>query len=380
MKKLLILVIIIGCNRTKENVQQKDQSSLDKQTRAQVFVQYASAFDIEYDQGYKVVTLNTPWQGSSSSLKYVLRHKDTPVIDSIKSLGQEIIIPVENLVCNSTSQIVLLEELGLIDRLKGFPQTQYIYSPQIIERVKNGSITDVGIEAKMNIEGVLAIDPDMVMAFNTGRENRQLNKLKELGIPVVINADYLETSALGRAEWIKFMSVFFDKEKEANSYFDRMVNKYDSLVSLVNDVDKVNVFSGSLYGGSWFMPAAKNYGALLISDAGGEYLWNNDDNTGWLNLDFEVVYEKAQSTDVWIGVGGFESLSQLKEADPRYADFKAFKNRRVYSYVNRVNEAGANDYFESGVLKVDIVLADHIKMIHPELLPDYELYYYKQLQ
>ena len=376
----MILIALIGCNSTKEKIKNKDQNSRIKLINEQVSVEYATAFDIEYGDGYKLVTLKTPWQGSSSSLKYVLRHKENSLADSIKNLGKEIIIPIERLVCNSTSQIVFLEKLDLVDRLKGFPQTQYIYSPQIIEKVKSGSITDVGIEAKMNIEGILAIEPDVVMAFNTGNEDRQLNKLEELGVPVVINADYLETSALGRAEWIKFMSVFFDKEKEANFYFENTVFKYDSLASLVDDVNEVTVFSGSLYGGSWFMPAAKNYGALLIANAGGEYLWQNDNDTGWLNLDFEVVYEKAHSTDVWIGVGGFESLSQLKEADPRYADFKAFKNKRIYSYVNRVNEAGANDYFESGVFQADVVLADHIKMIHPELLPDYKLYYYKRLE
>lgn len=376
----MILIALFGCNSTKEKIKYKGQNSSVNFINEQVSVQYATAFDIKYGDGYKLVTLKTPWQGSSSSLKYVLRHKDNFLVDSIKNLGKEIIIPIERLVCNSTSQIVFLEKLNLVDRLKGFPQTQYIYSPQVFEKVKNGSIADVGIEAKMNIEGIMAIEPDVVMAFNTGNEDRQLNKLEELGIPVVINADYLETSALGRAEWIKFMSVFFDKEKEANSYFENTVLKYDSLASLVDDVNNVTVFSGSLYGGSWFMPAAKNYGALLIANAGGEYLWQNDNNTGWLNLDFEVVYEKAHSTDVWIGVGGFESLTQLKEADPRYAHFKAFKNKRIYSYVNRVNKAGANDYFESGVLQAHVVLADHIKMIHPDLLPGYKLFYYKQLE
>ncbi len=76
----------------------------------------------------------------------------------------------------------------------------------------------------------------------------------------------------------------------------------------------------------------------------------------------------------------FKSLDQMKDVDARYADFKAFKNKKVYTYTARVNEAGANDYFESGNVKPDLILADHIKILHPKLLPNYKLYYYKKLE
>lgn len=376
----MICLLAVGCTGVSRNERVENSPFEERRTIKEISIDYASAFTVDYQKGYKIITVGTPWQGSRDSIRYVLRHKHTPRNEEIAALGQEIIVPVEKIVCNSTSQIVLLEALDAIEKLKGFPQTQYIYSPDIIDRVKSGHIREVGIEAKMNIESILEIDPDMVMAFNTGMEDRQINKLKELGVPVVINADYMEKSMLGRAEWLKFMSVFVDKEGEASEYFQKVATRYDSLINLVAGIEKVEVFSGSLYGGSWYMPGGQNYGALILSSAGGDYLWGSDDNTGWLNVDFEVVYEKARSADIWIGVGGFESLKALRDADSRYSDFRAFKNKQVYSYVNRVNDQGANDYFESGIIRPDLILADHIKMLHPELMPGYELYYYKQLE
>lgn len=128
------------------------------------------------------------------------------------------------------------------------------------------------------------------------------------------------------------------------------------------------------------MPAGKNYGANVIASAGGDYLWKENEETGWLNLDFEIVFEKAWDADYWIGVSNFNSLKELKDSDERYGDFEAFKKGAVYTYMNRVNEKGANDYFESGNVNPDRLLADHIKIMHPELLPDYELYYYLKLE
>ena len=97
-------------------------------------------------------------------------------------------------------------------------------------------------------------------------------------------------------------------------------------------------------------------------------------------MDFEAVYSRAANADIWIGAADFKTLNELARADARYRDFKAYQNGQVFAYNARVNQYGANDYFESGVAKPDLLLKDHIKMIHPELLPDYQLYYYRQLE
>lgn len=372
------LITVIACNP----IQKKEpiENSSKTENLGPIKVEYAVGFVVRYSEGYKIIELPNPWQGSRSPLTYVLRNMETPKVDSISDLGHEIIIPLESIICNSTSHLSLLEVLGLETKLKGFAQTKYVYSTQINQLIDSGLVAEVGIEAQMNVEQILDINPDAVMAFSTGQENKQLNKLKELGLNVIMNADYMESTLLGRAEWLKFIALFFDKEIEANLYFDGLVNRYDSLINIVK-VDKYpKVFSGTVYGSTWFMPAGQNYNAILINDAGGNYLWSDDKGTGWLNIDFEAVYEKASEAEYWIGASDFKSLKVLKSVDSRYADFNAFKWNQVYTYTNMINRKGANDYFESGNVNPDKILADHIKILHPELLPDYVLYYYKRLK
>lgn len=375
----LLLYLLTACNSIK-----KEQSISKKDTPFSAFekakITHATGFTVQYSNDYKIIRLLNLWQGSSKSIIYVLRHNSTSINDSIVQLGKEIIIPLKSIVCNSTSHLVLLEALGLENTLKGFAQTKYIYSEKINTLVDYGQVQEVGINAKMNVEKILEINPDAVIAFNAGQENKQLTKLKKLDINVIINADYMEKSLLGRAEWLKFIALFFDKEKEANEYFNQLTTRYDSLLIITKTIDKPTVLSGIVYGDTWFMPAGKNYNAKLINDAGGQYMWQDDSGVGWLNLDFEVVYDKAAKVDYWIGVADFKSLADLKNADARYADFDAFKKGNVYTYTARVNVAGANDYFESGNINPDLILADHIKILHSELLPDYELTYYRKLK
>ena len=373
----LILFAVFACNPAQK------KESIENHSKAESFgpvkVEYAVGFDVRYSEGYKIIELPNPWQGSRSPLTYVLRNAETPKIDSISDLGNEIIIPLESIICNSTSHLSLLEVLGLETKLKGFAQTKYVYSPKINQLIDSGEVVEVGIEAQMNVEQILDISPDAVMAFSTGQENKQLNKLNELGLDVIMNADYMESTLLGRAEWLKFVALFFDKEVEANLYFDGLANRYDALINIVKMEKYPRVFSGTVYGSTWFMPAGQNYNAILIKDAGGKYLWSDDNGTGWLNIDFEAVYEKASEAEYWIGASDFKSLEVLKSVDSRYADFNAFKLNQVYTYTNKINSKGANDYFESGNVNPDKILADHIKILHPELLPNYDLYYYKQL-
>lgn len=369
----LCLLVLASCKDQKPS-----ESSLTAQNSADI--QYAERFDVKYQDGIKMITIDQPWQGSKEPIQYLLytdsipsKYLKDPSLVKIKT-------PVKTIVSNLTTQLALMSELGVANRLIGFAQTQFIYSPAILESVENGTVKEVGPDGSLDIESILDLNPDIVLAFSSGTENRQLEKLKELGINVVMNAGYMETSLLGRFEWIKFLGHLTGTEARATEVFDQKVQVYDSLMQLVKDRPQPTVITGTLYGGTWYMPAGKNYGANITAAAGGDYLWKEDQSTGWLSLDFESVFERGYNADYWIGVASYTSLDQLKQADDRYAEFEAFKKGNVYSYMARVNDAGANDYFESGNVNPEKLLADHIKILHPELLPDYELYYYMKLE
>jgi iron complex transport system substrate-binding protein len=197
---------------------------------------------------------------------------------------------------------------------------------------------------------------------------------------VVINGEYLERDPLGRAEWIKFTSLFFGKEKVADSVFNMIETEYNTTRDKVAAVEqKPSVLCGTVYGDAWFMPGGENYAAKLLKDAGSNYLWASDSTQGWLEISFEAVYDKAKNADLWI-VGSFDTFEQLKAADQRYALFKPFETKQIYNYNARIGAKGGNDFLELGYMRPDIILKDLVKIGHPELLPEHELYFHARLR
>jgi iron complex transport system substrate-binding protein len=231
------------------------------------------------------------------------------------------------------------------------------------------------------MERLATLKPDFVMAYSLTGELGQFKKMEELGIPVIMNAEYLEKHPLGRAEWIKFMALFFNKEEMADSIFQQIELAYTSTQRIVENVpDKPTVMSGIVYGDTWFLPGGRNYAAQLFKDAGCSYLWSDNESNGFLELSFESVFEKAHRADLWIGVASFQSLHEIEKADERNTHFDSFKNGNVYTYDYRKGAKGGSEYLELGYLRPDLILNDLVKIAHPELLPDEELYFHKKLQ
>jgi iron complex transport system substrate-binding protein len=209
---LLVILIIVSCNSKKGL-----PSSEAKQTN----LKYAEGFSVRNEGNVKFVTITNPYPGATSSYQYLL----VPVGESIPTHDDrtEVIrIPIKKIVCTSTTHIPLLDYLNETDALIGFPTTDYISSVPMRKRVDAGLITDLGIDKGMNVELLYSLSPELVMSYTMTSDLGQLKKVKELGIPVVINAEFLEKHPLGRAEWIKFMALFFNKEKEADSVFNEI--------------------------------------------------------------------------------------------------------------------------------------------------------------
>jgi iron complex transport system substrate-binding protein len=233
----------------------------------------------------------------------------------------------------------------------------------------------------MNIELLYSLHPELVMGYTMSNDLGQLKKIQELGIPVVINAEYIEKHPLGRAEWIKFVALFFNKENEADSVFNGIEKEYLTTLELAKQVNyKPTVLSGIVYGDAWFMPAGKNYAARFFNDAAMDYLWKETDSNGYLELSFESVYAKAKEADLWIGVGSFNSLKEIQATESRYGLFKPFQQKQVYSYNARTGAKGGSEFLELGYLRPDLILKDLVKIAHPELLTDYQLFFYKKLE
>jgi len=368
---LLVMLMIVSCNPKQEQT-----SDAAKETQ----LKYAEGFSVRNEGNIKFVTITNPYPGATSGYQYLL----VPIGESIPAHDDNIEVirtPITKIVCTSTTHIPLLDYLNETNALIGFPTTDYVSSEKMRTRIDENLVTDLGIDKGMNIELLFSLSPELVMSYTMTSHLGQLKKIKELGVPVVINAEFLEKHPLGRAEWIKFMALFFNKEKEADSVFNEIEKEYLNANALVKDIaERPTVLSGIVYGDAWFMPAGKNYAAQLLKDAGTEYLWKDTDTNGFLELSFESVFEKAKDADLWIGVGSFNSLAEIKAAESRYTLFKPLKDKQVYTYNARKGAKGGSEFLELGYLRPDLILKDLVKIAHPQLLPDYELFFHKRLE
>jgi iron complex transport system substrate-binding protein len=348
---LFYFCMLLGCEKN------KPINKLHETLSSQSLV-YATKFNIQEDH----LSVMEPWPGSKSAIDY-----------TFESIPQRVVV-------TSTTHLPYLELLGLEDKLVGFVGTNNIYSEKINGHLKSGKIVELGINGKINLELLLASQPDLVIAFDLGGESTTLDKIVEAGIPIVYNSDFLEETALGRAEWIKFFGYVFDKSKIADSIFSCMVERYQYLKSLTQNVtERPSVFSGVVYGDTWFLPGGKNWSAQFIKDAGGTYVWEDNLSSGWLELSFETVLDRAREARFWIGVASINTRTELMAQDARYELFEAYQEQRIYNYNKRIGNNGGFDFFESAYARPDLVLADLIRILHPELLPNHSTYYFQKI-
>ncbi|MBL0742355.1 ABC transporter substrate-binding protein [Chryseolinea lacunae] len=377
MRKFLIVIVLgaMACAGRKT-----EQAVVETHDTSTLALTYASGFRVRYEGNAKHVEVTHPFPGAVTGYKYLLVPRDQPIPTHADD-EKVIRIPLQSIVCTATTHIPLLDYLHESDKLVGFPTTDYISSEVMRKRVDAGDIQELGVDKGLNLERLAVLNPGVVMGYTTSSDYGQFKKVEELGLPVVLNAEYLEKHPLGRAEWIKFMALFFNKEKMADSIFQAIEKNYLATKAIAQPIaKKPTVLSGVVYSEAWFLPGGKNYASTILSDAGCDYLWSEDPSNGFLQLSFESVYEKAHDADLWIGVGSFASLPEIKAADKRYTRFKAFQQDQVYAYDARKGAKGGSEYLELGYLRPDIILNDLVKIAHPEALPTHELFFYRQLK
>ena len=346
---------------------------------ARVRIRYARGFTVEYSRDHKIVTVLNPWRGSRVRFRYILVQRGTP--PPPEAGGAQIIeVPVRSIVSLSATYLAPMQMLGIQGSLVGLDRFKYVYSPEIRSRIREGKIFELGEASTLNIELLLELAPDLIMTPSLGQEGDVHPKLMETGFKVAINADYMESSPLGRSEWIKFLAVFFNLEQKAEQVFDAIADDYEKLVEKTRSIPaRPTVFTEAPYQGSWWVPGGRSYMATLLSDAGARYIWSDDRSTGSVLLDFESVFEAASQAEFWLNTGTWNSLAAGLAVDERFREFGAFQAGDVYNNNARVNKFGGNDYWESGVARPNEILADLIRIFHPALLPSHQLKYYRRL-
>ena len=380
---LLLAMCLGSCNVTgvKEKGHTDDAENVDP-TRStyeqEVIPRYAQGFELAYKDQYILVDIRDPQNEESASFHYALVKRGTRPTGIPK--GYTVIeLPVRSVICMTSLQLSNFIKLGALDKVVGITSTRHLFNKEMNRRLEEGKTMRIGIEGNFDNEVVMSMNPDLILVSPFKRGGYE--SLRDVGIPLIPHLGYKETTPLGQAEWIKFVALLLGMEEVGNERFATIEKRYDELRSLLTtDSAKRRpvVFSGELRGGNWYAVGGRSFLAQLFKDAGADYFLKDDQRSGGVTLDFETVYNRADEADYWRIVNSYPgafSYEALKEQDPRYADFRAFKKRGVI-YCNMRD----TPFYESMPTEPEVVLADLLHIFHPELLPDHEPVYYTLLK
>lgn len=368
---LFLALIMVACGNRQENI---NEFVSDVYTPV-----YARGFSISGAEGKRstLLTVSNPWQGADSVVVSLFISRDgEPVPDGFE--GQVIYGDAARVITMSSTQIAMLDAIGESRKVVGVSGLGFISSPGI--RSRRDSIGDVGYDSNFNYELIMSLDPDIVLLYGVNGASPVESKLMELDIPFIYIGDYLESSPLGKAEWMVALAEIVGRRDDGEKHFKEIAQSYNSLKELVSNAveDVPKVMLNAPYGDTWFMPAEDNYSVQLIRDAGGEYIYGRNRSGISVPIDIEEAYMLCSDADIWLNPGSAGTLAELAVACPKFTDTDCFRSGHIFNNTRRSTSGGGNDYYESGVVNPDMVLRDLVKIFHPGLVHE-EFVYHKQL-
>ncbi len=373
-KLILFSLLVLGLSQCKKT------ENIAKATVNENEIIHAEGFSlVEYDD-FSILKVKNTYPEAEETFTYVLHKSEVTLPDSLQKFTA-IQIPIQKIIVTSTTHIPSLEMLGVENTLVAFPTLKYISSETTRERIDQGKVREIGKNQSLNTEVILDVNPDVIVGFSVDGDLKTYKNLEKSGQKIVFNADWTEKTPLGKAEWIKFFGALYDKKEKANLEFETIEESYNKALKLAQQAEiKPTILSGAIYDDQWFLPQGDSWAALFLKEANGNYLWADTEGTGSLALSFETVLDKAKDADFWIGPGQFSSIEEILKDNPNYKFFKAVETKNVYSYSSKKGKTGGVIYYELAPNRPDLVLKDIIKILHPEVLPNYELFFFEQLQ
>ncbi len=342
-------------------------------------IRYAKGFSINKHDGFSVLKITNPWPKANKSYTYILKEKNGIIPDSLEGFTT-IQIPIQSIIVTSTTHIPSLEMLNVENSLIGFPNLNYISSEKVRNRIDANKVKEIGRNQVLNNEIILDLKPDLIVGYGIDNNNPAYDNLEKSGLKVIYNGDWNEQTPLGKAEWIKFFGALYGLDKKAETIFNQIEKDYKITLELAKQaLSKPTIMCGEMYENVWYLPQGNSWSSLFLKDAITNYLWANTTGTGSLSLPFETVLEKAKNAEFWFQ-GSFSSLQEMQNSNIHYNQFDAFKNKKVYSFSSKKGKTGGAIFYELAGNRPDLVLKDILKIVHPEILPEYELFFYKKLE
>jgi iron complex transport system substrate-binding protein len=331
----------------------------------------ATNFTLSYHDSYQVLTVKQPYpHGRPESYVLVRCGAPAPRLPADLAGAQRITIPVASLYSASTTQLGMIAELQRARVVTGVADTADVVDPQLRQQISSGQTIGYAPGHAVNVESVVAVHPDVLVT--AGTDDPAYPKLRDGGVGVLADAEWLEATPLGRAEWIKALAALTGTERKAAEVYGQLRGRYAAAAQRSAGARPVAVLPGAMYQGTWILPAGGDYGGRLIVDAGGSYPWADDTRTGSLELNFESVYARAGQAPLWLVAEDWKTTRDAAAADHRYADLAALRDGQVWTIVGK-------DYWERGPARPDLLLGDLVAILHPDLAPRHEFTFYRQV-
>lgn len=327
-------------------------------------VEIASGLNISHYRNFTLVKIKNPWREGAMLQIYALVPRDSLLPDDIPDDAIVVRTPVKSALVYSSVHGGVIKELGEVQSITGVCDLEYFNMPEVITGVKEGRIVDAGKSVSPTVEKIMSFMPEVIIL--SPFQNGGYGILANLGIPIIECADYMENTPVGRAEWIKLFGELYDKRAEADSIFNSVKDKYDSLRSVASMTkERPKVISETVMSGVWYVPGGSSYMAHFYVDAGAEYPWADNNSAGSLSLDFAQVYDKAGDADFWL----IRSTTQMTresfvKSNPLNGKFKACKDGNVYQCCTL-----ETTLFQDFPFHPEILLEEYIKIFHPGMLP-----------
>lgn len=329
-----------------------------------LYLKYATNLTVVRYDDYTTVELADPWNSGKTLHTYILVPTDKPKPHDLPE-GTVVGIPLRKAVIATSVHCGLVESLGRKTCIAGVCDLQYINLPWVVEQCKQGSIADCGSGLAPTIETIIDLSPDAIF-LSPFQNNGGYGKLEDINVPIIETADYMETSALGRAEWMKYYGMLFGAEKEAEEMFAQIEADYLHLKQLAKTSNvRPSMVMDKQTGSVWYVPGGCSTVGRLIADANIEYPYADDDHSGSVPLPFESVLEKAGNCDIWAfryNSATPATFASILSEHHGYSQLKAFQNHEMYGC-----NTATSTFYEDTPFHPNLLLRDFIIMAHPDL-------------
>ena len=367
---IIITALSLAASSCSNGTTQKEQEQGDT-----IRLKYSELLTIVRHKHYTTVDIANPWQQGQTLHTYVLTTEATK--NETLPKGTVINVPLKRCIPFTSVHSSLIIDMGKQEAIAGVADLKYIKLPYIQEQCALGKIANVGNAMMPDVEKIIDIAPDalLISPFNN---NGGYGKVEELGIPIIECADYMETSALGRAEWMKFYGMLFGAEEAADSIFSIVDSTYNALKEKAKtSATRPSVLMDKTTGSVWYVPGGQSTIGKILADANVEYSYKDNKSNGSLALSFEKVYDSAGNADLWLfryNSATPTSYTQLASEHHLHSMIKAFANRKCYGC-----NVETTLFYEETPFHPELLLNDIITIAHPDIKGLSELRYYKPL-